>query len=110
MCDRLLVGVGEAGVVGVAIEELEGVVVDPVRRCRGEAELDGVEIAEDLLIGVVDAAVAFVRNDDVEEMRRDPGLRHVAVLDQVEHGRVGGDVDPTVPDEALLTLLRPNGF
>ena len=69
--------------MGAAIEELEGVVFDLILGSGRQANLDRVEVLDDVLVGVVDAGVAFISHHDVEEVGRDPGLRRGAVLDQV---------------------------
>ena len=54
----------------VLLEEAVGAVVGR----RGEADQAGVEVVEHLLPEVVDAAVAFVDEDEVEEFGRDFGV------------------------------------
>ena len=68
----LFIGVREGGIVHVAVEEPEGVVIDVVSGGCREADGEGVEVVEDALVDVVDAPVAFVGDDRVEEMRRNP--------------------------------------
>ena len=51
----------------VLLEEAVGAVV----RRGGEADQEGVEVVEHLLPEVVDGAVAFIDDDEVEELGRD---------------------------------------
>src|SRR5690606_23290675 len=51
-----------------------------------QSNLKGIEIIEQVAVLVVDAAVAFVGDDQVEEA-------HIQLGKAVHHARVGGDVD-----------------
>src|SRR5690606_13921879 len=57
----------ESRVGGFAVENIEGVAADELHRGSGEANLQRVEVVEQVAVLVVDAAVAFVGDDQVEE-------------------------------------------
>ncbi len=108
--DSLFVGVREGRIVHFTFEKFECVKVDLVLGSGGEPDPDTVEIVQDLLVGIVDAPVTLVGNDEIEKMRRHPFAWSSSVLQEVEHRRVGGDIDPAVFGETPVTLLRPSRF
>lgn len=61
----LLVAVVVAGRTVSAVKQIEGVVIDIVGRCRGQSELNGVEVGdhENGLVALVDRSVAFVGDE-----------------------------------------------
>ncbi|MDT4838995.1 hypothetical protein FQZ97_727740 [compost metagenome] len=71
---------------GLAIEHVEGVAADELHRGGREAYLQGIEVIEQVTVFVVDTAVAFVCNNQVEEA-------HIELGEAVHHARVGGDVN-----------------
>ena len=91
--DRLLVGVVRGGILVLAAEELVGVPEDELHGGGGEADLVTVEVAEDVAEAVVNAAVALVRDDQVEEA-------DIEVLEALHHRRVSGEID------ALFLIVR----
>jgi hypothetical protein len=84
------------GVALGAAEVLEGVAADELDRGGGEADLERVEVPEERLVLLVDAAVRLVGDDQVEEP-------DVEVLVALHHRRVGGEVD------ALVALVGGGG-
>src|SRR5690606_27614499 len=76
----------EGRVGGFTVEHVEGVAADELHRRGSQSNLKGIEIIEQVSVLVVDAAVAHVGNDQVEEA-------HIQLGKAVHHARVGGDVD-----------------
>lgn len=85
--DRLFEGVGKSGEAIFAVEELEGVVVDDVGGGGRQTEGDRLEVIENFTVGVVNGTVAFIDDDEIEEVRRE---MLCFVPDDVEHRRIGG--------------------
>lgn len=104
MVDCFIVGKCEAGQAVFAIEYGESVMVDYVAWRCGQTKLNGVEIVEDFAVSIIDGAVAFIDNKDVEKMRR-KGVCHVA--HDVQHRRICSDIDTAVCSYRLLAWLRP---
>ena len=107
MIRGLLVRVGKSGIMLITVENLERVVVNVVAGCRGEPQRQPMEVSHHLLVDIIDRAVAFIGDDQIEEERRYPGFRCRAALDHVQHGWVSADVDPAIRRESLLSLFRP---
>ena len=97
-------GVGKGRQTVFTVKKLEGVVIDDVGRCGRQAQGDGFEIVEHFAIGVVDGAVAFIDDDEIEKMRRQV-LR--LVPNDVEHRGIGGDIDAAVFGNELFAHIGP---
>ncbi|KAF5038353.1 hypothetical protein DSECCO2_555160 [anaerobic digester metagenome] len=69
----------------MALEHLEGVVVDAAARCRGQSNLQTIKIFENVSINIIDTSVRFIRNDQVEKA-------YVKSLIDLEHCRIGRQV------------------
>ena len=108
VANSFLERVRKGGVLWLALEKLESIVVDVVRRGRRQADLDCAEIVEHRLIDVVDAAVALVRNHDIEEEGRDVGFRRRSLFNEVQHPGVGRDVDSPASWEFVIAGFRPS--
>jgi hypothetical protein len=65
---------------------------------------DGFEVVQHFFVGVVDGAVAFIDDDEIEEVGREL-LR--LVPDDVEHGGIGRDVDAAVLGDELFADIGP---
>ena len=68
------------------VEDIEGVAGDKFHRGGGETDLQGVEVIKQVTVLVVDTAVAFVSDDQVEEA-------HIELGEAIHHAWVSGDVD-----------------
>ena len=77
-------------VLVLAAEDLVRVAGNEVDGRGGQADLEAIEILEEFAVAVVDAAVRFVGDDQVEEA-------HVERLEALHHRRVGGQVDAACP-------------
>ena len=89
------------------VRALKRVVVHYIPRRGSEAELNCVEIVEHLAIRIVDGAVTFVDDNQIEEMWRERGG---FIVDDIEHRRVRSNVDSAVGGDALFAGLRPAGL
>ncbi len=86
------------------MEKLKGIVVDDIGGRGGEAQGEGLEVAQDFTIGIVNGAVAFIDHDEIEKVRRQ--LLQLFPYD-VEHGGIGRDIDAAVLGDELLAYIRP---
>ncbi len=86
--------VGIGGHARFQLEQLVGVPVHLLARGGGQAHQQGVEVAEDLAVLLVDRAVRLVDDHQVEIPHPETGDAVVGLVDQVEHGRVGAHVHP----------------
>ena len=66
-----------------------------LHRRGGEPDLRAVEVVEQVAVAVVDAAVRFVGDDQIEEA-------DVEGLEALHHGRIGGQVDALVPGRSSV--------
>ena len=82
----LLIRIVECRDAVFAAEEGERVVVDEIRRRRGQAQLQGIEVVEQGLVSVVDGAMAFVGDDEIVVAWRERA-------EAAHHAGIGGDVD-----------------
>jgi hypothetical protein len=81
------------GYAPLEIEEAVGVDVDLVLRRRGEAHEQRVEVAEDRAVLLIDRAVRFVDDDEVEVAGAEAALPVPRLIDEPHHRRIGGDED-----------------
>ena len=88
------IGVGRHAVLEV--EQRIGVLVDLVLRRRGQADQKAVEIFEDGAKALIDRAVRLIDDDEVEMAGAELGLALLLAVDQVHHGRIGGEKDPAL--------------
>ena len=66
LLEGILNRIREVWCARLALVELERVALDVIRRSRGQANVDRVELRERSLPGAVNRSVALVGNDDVE--------------------------------------------
>ena len=84
--DGFLVGEIGGGVLVFAAEKRIGIALDEFDRGGGEADLIGIKPAENIAIAIVNAAVRFIRDDQIKEAG-------VEVLKAFHHRRVGREVN-----------------
>ena len=90
-------GYEAVGLLVLAVEERVGVPADELDRGGRQADLQGIEVVEQLAIPVVDRAMRLVGDHQVEEA-------DVEGLEDLHHGRVGRQVDAV-----FTVLVRPGG-
>ncbi len=96
VCYRFVQAVGVGGYPVFQSEQAVGVVVNLVFGRGRQAHQEGVEVVEDGPVLLVDGAVRFVDDDEVEvaHAKAALGIRHLVY--QTHHGRVGADVHPAI--------------
>src|SRR5699024_6350535 len=86
LLDSAFVGVMGGGVSIFAAEQIKGVAIDKFHRGCGQADLESIEITEQVAVDVVDAAVGFVCNNKIEKA-------HIEALKHLHHGWIGAQVN-----------------
>ena len=81
--------------------------VDNISWRGSQPQCDGFKIIEYFAEGVIDRAMAFINDDEIEEVRRQ--VLHI-IPDDVEHCRVGRDIYATVCSNQLFTHIWPARF
>jgi hypothetical protein len=104
--DRIgeFVGIGRDALF--KMEEAVGVAVGFIARRGGETDEEGIEVVEDGSVALIDGAVGFVNDDEIEITWTEAALAVARFVDEAERGGIGADVDAAVFVDPAVRSVR----